>query len=294
MIKKLTSITTAVLAAAVMCSCAGSNGGEAPNTENDKLQVYTSFYAMYDFARQIGADEADVYLLCPVGAEPHDFEPTASDMAKMTDCDIFIFNGMGMEPWADSVVPMLENEGVITLEASSAAVSITENNDPHVWLNPSNAYEQMSMIAKAYSDADPDNAQYYAQRLNECKEKTDKLIKDYSAAAEGFKTKNIITSHEAYMNLCQAFGLNQTAINGTDNSEDSSPARMAQIENFIKENNIRYIFTEPLGTSSVAEAIASDTDCTLLTLDPFEGNNENKDYFTIMYENLDALKKALS
>ena len=69
---------------------------------------------------------------------------------------------------------------------------------------------------------------------------------------------------------------------------------MAEVEMHIETNNIKYIFTEPLSTSKVIYTIAEDTGCEILTLDPFEGNLENKDYFTVMYENLEALKTALS
>ena len=69
---------------------------------------------------------------------------------------------------------------------------------------------------------------------------------------------------------------------------------MAEIEDFIKANDIKYVFTEPLSTSKIIQTIADDTGCEILTLDPFEGSTENKDYFAVMYENLEALKTALS
>ena len=70
------------------------------NAENSgKPKVYTSFYAMYDFTKTIGGDDIDLTNIVPTGTEPHDFEPTASDMAKLSEADIFIYNGVGMESW---------------------------------------------------------------------------------------------------------------------------------------------------------------------------------------------------
>jgi zinc transport system substrate-binding protein len=258
----------------------------------NKIQVYASFYTMADFASQIGGDKADVYTLCPVGSEPHDFEPTAQDMAKLTSADIFIYNGKGMESWAESVADSINGNGVITIEASAMASS--PNGDPHVWLNPEKAYSEMEQIADAFIAADAENRDYYADRLAIAKEKTDTLTNDYKTAVSGFKTKEIVVSHDAYSNLCDAFSITAYPINGVDNDEDPSPSRMAELEELIKNNNIKYIFSEPLGTSSIAEAIASDTGCEILMLDPFEGSTQNKDYFTVMYENLDALKTALN
>lgn len=260
-------------------------------TEGGRLQVYTSFYAMYDFAREIGGDKVDVYNMCPPGSEPHDFEPTAQDMAALTKADIFIYNGMGIEAWTDSVASVLKDTDVVIVEASD--IEGAELTDPHVWLNPGNALLEMANIANACIDADPDNEAYYLDRLSAAQDKTDKLIADYNEAAESFLTNSVVVSHDAYSSLCDAFGLTQYPVNGKDNEEDPTPKRIAEIESYITDNNIRYIFTEPLGTSTIVETIAGDTGCELLSLDPFEGNLDDEDYFTVMYNNLEALKKAL-
>ncbi len=286
-------ILAAAAALSILTSC-GVSTDEPSDTGSDKIQVYTSFYAMYDLTRAIAGDSADVYNLCPTGSEPHDFEPTAAEMAELTDADVFIYNGMHMEPWTDSVSETLSGSDVIIVEASADVPHVTENYDPHVWLDPENAYAQMEAIANALIQADPGNRGYYTARLEECRGKIDKLDDDYKTAVSGFSSHLIITSHEAYMNLCDAYGLIQTAVNGVDNSEDPTPTRMAEIEELINANNIKYIFTEPLSTSKIVETIAEDTGCDILVLDPFEGSTEDKDYFTVMYENLEALKTALS
>ena len=288
--KKITAIftTAALLAALTACS------GGSDSADSGKPQVYTSFYAMYSLTLEIAGDKADVYNLCPTGSEPHDFEPTAADLAQLSNADVFIYSGMGMEHWTESISDSLSGSDVLITEASADIPNVTENGDPHVWLDPKNAYAQLETITAALSEADPDNAEYYSQNLAAAKEKTDELDTAYRDAVSGFGSNIIITSHEAYANLCSAYGLEQMGINGVDNSEDPTPARMAEIENFIKENNVKYIFTEPLSTSKIVDTISADTGCGVLTLDPFEGNAEGKDYFTVMYENLDALKTALS
>ena len=283
--KKIISIVVALIGLITLASCTKTE-------KSDKIQVYTSIYPMYDFAKQIGGEKAEVHILCPPGQEPHDYEPTAKDIALLSDADVFIYNGMGMEHWVDSVTSALD--GVVSLNTSDSAEIITANHDPHLWLNPQNAFMQMSAISRSLCKADPENASYYEARLNDAKVKIDTLIADFNTAAAQFQSNDIVVSHEAYSNLCDTFCLNQIAINGIHNDEDPSPGRMAEIEKLIAEKNIRYIFTEPLGTSSVVEAIAKDTDCEILVLDPFEGNSEMEDYFTVMYKNLDALKKALN
>lgn len=293
--KLLTLLCTAICVTGVT-SCG------SPETDG-KISVYTSFYAMYDFAREIGGDKISLHNVCPTGTEPHDFEPTARDMASISEADVFIYNGLGMESWTDSVLDALGDSKLIAVNTSENTGVSEEHHDSHsheahsdvhIWLDPNNAYLQMEAIADALAEADPENSDYYAERLNKCREKIDTLIADYEKASEDFRTTDIITSHEAYSSLCEVFDLTQIALNGADNSHDPTPARLAEITDYIKANNIKYIFSEPLGTSSVVETVANDTDCNILTLDPFEGNTEDKDYFTVMYENLDALKTALN
>ncbi len=285
MFKKLTAFV--ILAAVALSGCSAKK-------KNEKLQVYASFYAMYDFAREIGGDKADVYNMCPTGSEPHDYEPTPSDIARLSEGDVFVYNGLGMEPWTDDIVSSLGGTELIILRTSDRLTDTADIKDPHVWLDPENAYTQMQAIAEAFAEADPENAAYYTENAAQCKKKIDTLINDYTTAREEFSSSVIITSHEAYSGLCGAFDLTQMGINGVENSGDPTPARMAEIESYIKENDVKYIFDEPLSSGKVTAAVAADTGCAVLRLDPFEGNTENKDYFTVMYENLDSLKTALN
>ncbi len=287
--KKLLTWVFTLIFTFSLCGCTNTD-----NVKSDKIQVYTSFYAMYDFARQICGDKADVYILCPPGQEPHDYEPTPKDIANLSSADIFVYNSMGMEHWADSVIETLKDSDVICVNTTYNAPCITDGNDPHVWLNPGNAFSQMSAIYDAVITVDPENLEYYNENLQNCRNKTDKLIKDYNTAVAGFRVRDIVVSHAAYGSLCEAFSLNQVPINGIDNSQDPSPSQMAKTEKFITDNKITHIFKEPLSTSSVVDTIAMDTNTQVLILDPFEGNTDDKDYFTVMYENLEALKTALS
>ena len=288
--KKFTAIILSAAAVLSLASCGGNTVTE--NKTEDTLTVYTSFYAMADFAKEVGGDKVNVEILCPVGSEPHDFEPTASDMAKLTKADVFIYNGMDMEHWAESVA---ENLGNVTVVIASEGIEPgTVEYDPHIWLNPDKAHMEMENIAKGYIAADAENESYYREQLAACKEKTDALKAEMEDAAAGFKKKNIVTSHEAYSNLADALGIVALGVNNLDNSEDPTPTTMAKLEAFIKNNDIKYVFTEPLSSSAVMDTIAADTGCEVLTLDPFEGNAEGKGYFDVMYANLEALKTALN
>ncbi len=285
--KKIIAIALSLLLLLPFTAC------DKATKRNDKLQVTTSFYTMYDFAKLVGGDKADITLLCPSGQEPHDFEPTAKDMARLADSDVFVYNGMGMEHWADSVIDTLP-ESVKVVCTSDYAKHKTKNNDPHVWLNPHNAYSQMEAIADVFIEKDPYNADYYKKNLAQIKQKRKRLNENLEIASDMFARHTIIVSHDAYSHLCDVLDITAICVNGTDNAEEPSPQRVAEIEDYIKNNDIKYIYTEPLGTSDIIEAIAKDTGCEILVLDPFEGGKDNKTYFNAMIENIASLTESLN
>lgn len=286
-------LTLFILSAMLLLSSCGA-GRENVTEKSSKLCVYTSFYAMYDFAKLIGGDRIDVYSMCPSSSEPHDYEPKTSDMAKLSEADVFIYSGMGMESWAEKTVSSLKSSSLKVVEASDNIPYTAENYDPHVWLNPENALHEMENIKNAFCEKDSENADYYNSNFKDCKEKTEKLINDYKTAAASFKDRNVVVAHAAYGYLCDAFNLNQTSIENASGEGEPSPARMAEIIDFVKNNNIKYIFSQELETTKTVEAVAKETGAEILSLNPFEGDDSGADYFTVMEENLEVLKKALN
>lgn len=256
--------------------------------KSDKPQVYTSFYAMYDFARTIGGDDIDLYNVVPTGTEPHDFEPTAADMAKLSKADVFIYNGMGIDEWAEKVADTLpENVSILrTTEEISA-----DGYDPHVWLGLKNAKAQLEAVSGALSEADSANAQKYAERLTEYFEKIDALETEYKNA--GLSGKKLFVTHGAYGYLCDDFGMEQVALEGISGDSDPSPAQMAKIVDEIKAEGAKCIFYDPLEGDKMANAVAKEAGIEALPLYTFEGDSEDRDYITIMQTNLEQLKKSL-
>ena len=95
----------------------GETETDVISIDGDKLKVMASFYPMYDFAQKIGGDRVEVTNMVPAGTEPHDWEPAASDIKKLEEADIFIYNGAGMEHWAADVLTSLDNKNLIAVEA---------------------------------------------------------------------------------------------------------------------------------------------------------------------------------
>lgn len=256
--------------------------------KSDKPQVYTSFYAMYDFARMVGGDDIDLHNVVPTGTEPHDFEPTAADMAKLSKADVFIYNGMGIDEWAEKVADTLPE--TVNVVCASEKIN-TDGADPHVWLSLKNARTQLEAVSSALSEADSANAENYATRLAEYSEKIDALETEYENA--GLSGKKLFVTHGAYSYLCDDFGMEQVALEGISGDSDPSPAQMAKIVDEIKAEGAKCIFYDPLEGDKMANAVAKEAGIEALVLYTFEGDSEDRDYITIMQTNLEQLKKSL-
>lgn len=277
-------------------------------SESTKLKVVASFYPMYDFAVKIGGDKAEVSDMVPAGTEPHDWEPSAADIKNLEEADLFVYSGAGMEHWANDVLQSLDNSKLVSVEASRgltlrAGHSHEEEHDhgqydPHVWLSPVNAKKEMENIKDAYVKADPDNRDYYESNYKTYAAKFDELDQEYKDTLSALPNKDIVVSHEAFGYLCDAYGLNQMGIDGISPDSEPDPARMAEIIDFVKENNVKVIFFEDMVSPKVAETIASETGAKTEVLNPLEGLSDEElkngeDYFSVMEINRKKLEEAL-
>jgi zinc transport system substrate-binding protein len=306
MINKYTKIMSIILATLLLSGCTSSIGNDNDlEKDNGKIKIVASFYTMYDIANKIGGDKVSIKTMVPSGTEPHDWEPSSKDIKDLQKADLFLYNGAGMEPWAEKILSSIDNKKLVVVEASSG-IDLIENqskdgdlkNDPHVWLNPLLFEKQMEVVKNALIDIDPSNKEYYEKNFRENSAKVHKLDKEYKDSVSKFNKKDIVVSHAAFGYLCNAYGLNQIAIEGINADSEPSPGRMAEITKFVKDNNIKYIFFEELISPKVANTIAKETGAKTEVLNPIEGLKEEdvkngKEYFTVMRDNLEVLKKAL-
>ncbi|MEA5059275.1 MAG: metal ABC transporter substrate-binding protein [Candidatus Pelethousia sp.] len=313
-----------VLAVLTCMGCGNAQHSGIPNADGAQLQdgqisVYASFYPMYDFARKIGGEKVHVVNMVPEGSEPHDWEPTAADIAGLENARVFIYNGAGLEHWAEDVLASLQNQELIAVE-TSAGITLMEGHDhhhedgdaheedareegqavydPHVWLNPLNAKKQMEAIKNAFVQADPANRQVYEANYEKNAADLDKLDEEFKATLAGLPKREIVVAHEAFGYLCDAYGLTQVGIEGLTPDSEPDPARMAEIIDFAKAHDVGVIFFEELVSPKVAETVAKAIGAQTAVLSPIEGLSDEQrlagdDYFAVMRQNLTALKAAL-
>ncbi|NTU66826.1 MAG: zinc ABC transporter solute-binding protein [Candidatus Moranbacteria bacterium] len=272
--------------------------------QSGKIQVTASFYPLYFFASQIGGDKANVANVVPSGAEPHDYEPTAKDMAGMEKSNLIILNGGGLEAWGADIQKNIDiqktkivfaGEGLTTEQMMEEGKART---DPHVWLAPSLAKMMVDKIAQGFKTADSSNDAYYQANADKLKKDLEDLDQEYKKGLSNCSEKNIITSHAAFGYMAKEYGLNQVSIAGLSPDAEPSPSQLADISNFAKANNVKYIFFESLVSPKLSETIASEVGAKTLVLNPMEGLSEEEiangeNYLTAMRDNLINLKIAL-
>lgn len=288
----ISAILSLVILSVLLTGCQDSQG------KSDKLQIYTSFYALYDFTKEITGDHADIYNMVSPGTEPHDWEPTVQDMAKLNNADIVFYNGIGMEGWIDKVQASLTDSRASFVCLSDGVPVDKESGDPHIWLDPNNVKIMCKSILDEVCKADPENKAVYEANYGNYIMALESLDSEWKRGTSSLSSKNIVVSHEAYSYLCNAYGLTQTAIDGISADSEPSPEKMMELINFVKENNIKYIFCEELVSKKTAETLASETGTELLPLNPFEGLTEEEiengeNYITVMQKNLENIETAL-
>ena len=280
-------------------------------TDDGSIKVYTSFYTIYDLTQKIAGDNVKVYNIMSQGGDAHHFEPSTKDIINLNKADVFIYNGLGMEHWVDSVLNTLENPKLITVKASEGVEVLGEDEqhtdhtdehdqafDPHIWLSPKNTKIILYNIKQALIQVDPDNASEYESNYEKYALECDKLDNEYITALQGFEKRDIVVTHQAFSYLCKEYNLHQIALLGL-HSEAPNPLRQGEIIDEIKKNNIKIIFYEPAHGKTLAESFKQDIASILIApLNPLESLTDSEiknkaDYFSVMRQNLKQITTAL-
>lgn len=318
-------IKTIIMLTVLFCGasgCSGSVGANKGFQDDSKISIVTTIYPVYDFASNVAGDKAEIINLVPAGVEPHDFELSTGDMQLIEQADVFIYNGAGMEHFVDKTLASISNEDLIVVEcardiellqathshsheedsheseADDEEAHEEEQMDPHTWLNVSNAILEAETIKNALVDMDAANAEYYESNYEVYKEQLIELQDLYVSQLSDLSNDTIVVAHEAFGYLCEEYGLKQEGIEGLTADSEPDSARMKEIIDYCKENEIKVIFFEELVSPKVAETVAAEIGAETMVLNPIEGltseqEEEGLDYIGLMKENLEALKKAL-
>ncbi|HDY73402.1 MAG TPA: ABC transporter substrate-binding protein [Candidatus Jorgensenbacteria bacterium] len=269
-------------------------------TETEKLKITTSFYPLAEFARQVGGKNVEVINITPPGSEPHDYEPTPQDIVHVNSSEIFIFNGSSFDPWAEKIAPKLEEEGIKVLRMTEYfdLIGTDDGSDPHIWLNPILAKQEVEIIRDTLQKIDPTNSSMYNDNAQQYLGKLSELDQKFRTGLASCELREAIVSHAAFGYLAERYDIDIISIAGISPEEEPSLRRLGEIAKLAQEKNINYIFFETLISPKLAETIAQEIGAETLVLNPVEGLTDEeiesgKSYISEMEKNLSNLQRAL-
>jgi zinc transport system substrate-binding protein len=288
------------------CSAEKKQLPEQPQNPN-KLQVVVSFNAMGELARAVGGDKIELRTIIPDGAEPHDFDPKASDLASLAQARVFIINGFGLEnDWAPKAIEAAGNKDLLVVTASTGAEAVTDprptlfgkndgqaDTDPHLWLSLQGAKLESRNICQAFSQADPANKAYYEKRYAAFATQLDQLYAQYEDKFTNEQKKVFVTGHSAFSYPARDFGLTQKSLQNVFASGEPSARRLKELADFCKANHITTIFVENMESPKISQTLADETNAEVEALDTMESSDGDKTYLDIQSENLEKIYRSM-
>ncbi len=304
---KFLSIIISITTLFTLTACQVNN---STNNDNDKIQIVTTIFPQYDFAKNISGDNAEVTLLLSPGAESHSFEPTAADIATIQQADLFIYTGGQSEIWVDKILDSNGNKSnairlfdyVTPLEAEHGHEHEHGNEyDEHIFTSLKNSVILLDVISEKMCEADTENADEYKKNAEAYKKELEKLDNDFSEMISSAKRNTIVFGDRfPFRYFTQDYSLEwHAAFSGCSSETEASPATISKLIEIVKEEEIPTIFHIEFSNKSIAEKIAQATNteieclhsCHNISKEDFENDVT---YLKLVKQNYDVLSEALN
>ncbi|HEY8171723.1 MAG TPA: metal ABC transporter substrate-binding protein, partial [Dehalococcoidia bacterium] len=250
-------IAAMVIAVALGASACGGDGGgtsqaaSSPSPTAKKLRVVATSVQITALAREVGGDRIELRGLVPAGADPHDFEPVASDLVAIDEAQLILRHGIGLDDWLDDTLSAGDAEVVTVTDGISlrrGEEDGEEVEDPHVWHDPDNDALMVDDIAKALDAADPSNAATYDANADSYKQKLARTKTEVQAIIDEIPPDNrkLVTDHDAFGYFANAFGLEVVGavIPSVSTEAEASAGETADLLDTIEREHVKAIFAE--------------------------------------------------
>ncbi len=260
--------------------------------QEDTFRVVTSFYPMYIASMNI-VDGGDNVVLENL-SEPqtgclHDYQLTPADMVLLSQADVFVVNGGGIENFLTEIAARYPN---LTIINAGESVEMLKDN-AHAWMNPEDYQIQVSAIAEGLAEEDESHANAYLANADAYCEKVQNLIDEYSDLEQAAGQK-VVLFHEAYEYITEEWGLEVAYILDLDEERQISAGEAAEVVRAIKEEDAKVILAEKRYGEEMAENMKREAGAKVVYLDTcVRGDYEKDAYLDAMESNLKLLKEAL-
>lgn len=322
-IKKVLLSILAILIIVGICAAIVIGGNKRTDSNKAKYKVVASNFANYDFLRAIIGDNKDVeltFLLGP-GKDAHSYDPTAGDLIKIQEADLFVYVGGEMEKWSDKVLDSYDTNGkkivcisefVDTIEEKEVDGAEQEEEhededdngegafDEHIWTSPENAIKMVNSLEKAMEEIDSENASSYRENADKYIAQIKDVDKKIQEIVDNKVRDRLVFADKMPMQyFMDYYNLKVTAaFDGCSSETDPSAKTIAYLQNKVKEEKIPVILYIELNPGKVAETIAKETGAETMQIQTLhnvslEDFNNGETWVSLMTRNIAVLKKAL-
>ena len=303
--KKIISIFLLFVVTFAFCSC-----GEVERSTG-KISVVTTIFPYYDFARGVSKGTCDVDMLLKPGSDVHSFEPTPSDILKIKNADLFIYNGGESDEWVDSILESLgDTDKPVVMKMTDYVKPLTEmdadhhaedEEDEHIWTSLDNAKTLVSKISDEVSKLDQKHKTVYNKNGLDYIEKISKVQSEIENTVNSSESKKIVVGDRfPLLYFATEFSLDwECAFPGCSTETEPSLDRLSKLTDTIEKDKIKTILKLEMSENKVADTLADETNTKVRTFYSAESVSKedfanNVTYVDLMERNNNALKEALS
>jgi len=290
---------TLTLAALFLASC-----GSAPKSNDNTLRVLASTTFLADITQNIAGDRVKVESLLPVGADPHSYQAAPVDVAKISESDLLILNGLEYETF---IKPLLENAGgermIVEATAGLSPRKDAGNEhgvDPHMWLDPNLVVTYVKNIRDGLIQVDPEGAETYKSNadayISQLKDLDAWIVEQVNTVPA--ERRLLVTNHEALGYFAERYGFEVAGSVIPSFSSNAAPSaqEMARLIDAIKKISAPAIFLDIADNNTLAQQIADETSVRIvadLHLESLTEGAPAATYIEMMKYNVSKIVEAL-
>jgi len=237
------------------------------------IDVAVSVAPQAALVEAVGGPWVQVHVAVPDGASPHVFDPTPREVATLAGARLYVATGVEVElqllPRLRAMVPDLMVIGPVATVDPHAGHDHTvdcSHHDPHLWLDPRLASDQVGEVAVALADLLPAHADQIAERAAAEQARLAALHDDLAAILAPVRGRDMVVAHPAYGRLAAAYGLEQVAVE--HDGREPSPRQLAQVLQRVRDRGATALFVQPQFSMSAARGLAEAAGVSLVVLDP--------------------------
>ena len=261
MLKRLIYLGLVLLAACQASSVATPQPNSESHEEGDiNVLVVESFLA--DIAQNVAGERLEVETLVPPGVDPHTFQPTPQDVARITNSQVLIANGAGLEEWLQEVIDNAGGERLVIEAAQGLQGNPDRQDDPHFWLDPNYVIHYVEQIRDGLMAVDPQGEAEYTQNAAEYMRELSELDAWIADQVEQVppERRRLVTNHESFGYFADRYGFTiiGTVIPSASTGASPSARQLVDLVEAIKGTNTPAIFLESGTNPELAEQVARE------------------------------------